>query len=62
MKAGIPDGVLNVVTGFGPTAGAALSSHMDVDKVIYRSNIYNYNHLNYIKLLELCWWLRYKHF
>ncbi|XP_050263852.1 aldehyde dehydrogenase 1-like [Quercus robur] len=29
--AGIPDGVLNVVTGFGPTAGAAISSHMDID-------------------------------
>lgn len=34
LKAGIPDGVINVVTGFGPTAGAALSSHMDVDKVL----------------------------
>lgn len=33
LQAGIPDGVINVVTGFGPTAGAALSSHMDVDKV-----------------------------
>uniref|UniRef100_A0A2P2ILK7 aldehyde dehydrogenase (NAD(+)) n=1 Tax=Rhizophora mucronata TaxID=61149 RepID=A0A2P2ILK7_RHIMU len=33
-KAGIPDGVINVVTGFGRTAGAALTSHMDVDKVI----------------------------
>lgn len=33
FKAGIPDGVLNVVTGFGQTAGAALSSHMDVDMV-----------------------------
>ncbi|KAK4727585.1 hypothetical protein R3W88_032502 [Solanum pinnatisectum] len=32
-QAGIPDGVINVVTGFGPTAGAALSSHMDVDKI-----------------------------
>ncbi|KAL8120146.1 aldehyde dehydrogenase family 2 member C4-like [Apium graveolens] len=31
--AGIPDGVLNVVTGFGPTAGAAICSHMDIDKV-----------------------------
>ncbi|PHT73402.1 Retinal dehydrogenase 1 [Capsicum annuum] len=31
-QAGIPDGVINVVTGFGHTAGAALSSHMDVDK------------------------------
>jgi len=33
LKAGIPDGVLNVVPGFGPTAGAAISSHMDIDKV-----------------------------
>ncbi|XP_020241182.1 aldehyde dehydrogenase family 2 member C4-like [Asparagus officinalis] len=34
-KAGVPDGVLNVVTGFGATAGAALSSHMDVDKISF---------------------------
>ncbi|XP_020590881.1 aldehyde dehydrogenase family 2 member C4-like isoform X2 [Phalaenopsis equestris] len=34
-QAGIPDGVLNVVTGFGSTAGAALCSHMDVDKVSF---------------------------
>jgi hypothetical protein len=34
-KAGIPDGVLNVVTGFGPTVGAAISSHMDIDAVIF---------------------------
>lgn len=33
--AGVPDGVLNVVTGFGPTAGAAISSHMDVDMVSF---------------------------
>lgn len=33
LQAGIPDGVLNVITGFGPTAGAAISSHMDIDKV-----------------------------
>jgi len=32
-QAGLPTGVLNVVSGFGPTAGAALASHMDVDKV-----------------------------
>ena len=25
--------MVNVVPGFGPTAGAAISSHMDVDKV-----------------------------
>src|SRR4051812_43867637 len=35
QEAGIPDGVLNVVPGFGPTAGAALTSHMDVDKVAF---------------------------
>ncbi|XP_021764464.1 aldehyde dehydrogenase family 2 member C4-like [Chenopodium quinoa] len=33
--AGIPDGVINVVTGFGPTAGAAIASHMDIDKVSF---------------------------
>ncbi|KAJ4846392.1 Aldehyde dehydrogenase 2 member C4 [Turnera subulata] len=33
--AGIPDGVLNVVPGYGPTAGAAITSHMDVDKVCF---------------------------
>ncbi|KAL7093522.1 hypothetical protein ACP275_11G045400 [Erythranthe tilingii] len=33
--AGVPDGVLNVVTGYGHSAGAAISSHMDVDKVSF---------------------------
>ncbi|CAN6442210.1 unnamed protein product [Victoria cruziana] len=33
--AGIPDGVINVVAGFGPTAGAALSYHMEVDKISF---------------------------
>jgi len=35
QEAGIPDGVINVVPGFGPTAGAALTSHMDVDKIAF---------------------------
>lgn len=35
QEAGFPDGVINVVPGFGPTAGAALSSHKDVDKVAF---------------------------
>src|SRR5262249_24908707 len=35
QDAGFPDGVINVVPGYGPTAGAALSSHMDVDKVAF---------------------------
>lgn len=35
QEAGFPDGVINVVPGFGPTAGAAISGHMDVDKVAF---------------------------
>jgi gamma-glutamyl-gamma-aminobutyraldehyde dehydrogenase/4-guanidinobutyraldehyde dehydrogenase/NAD-dependent aldehyde dehydrogenase len=34
-QAGLPDGALNVVTGFGPTAGAALGRHMDVNKLAF---------------------------
>lgn len=35
LEAGIPDGVINVLTGFGETAGAALAEHLDVDKVAF---------------------------
>jgi phenylacetaldehyde dehydrogenase len=34
-EAGLPDGVVNVVTGFGETAGAALSAHDGVDKIAF---------------------------
>jgi len=34
-EAGFPPGVINVISGFGKVAGAALSSHMDVDKVAF---------------------------
>ncbi len=34
-EAGFPPGVVNVVTGYGPTAGAALAHHMDVNKVAF---------------------------
>jgi len=34
-EAGFPNGVINVVPGFGDTAGAALSSHPDVDKITF---------------------------
>ncbi len=34
-EVGIPDGVLNVVTGYGETAGAALVAHPDVDKIAF---------------------------
>src|ERR1700754_2554415 len=35
MEAGIPPGVVNVVPGYGETAGAALASHPGVDKVAF---------------------------
>ncbi|KAM9331107.1 aldehyde dehydrogenase 1A1-like [Gastrophryne carolinensis] len=34
-EAGFPPGVVNIVPGFGHTAGAAISNHMDVDKVAF---------------------------
>ncbi|MQA77201.1 MAG: aldehyde dehydrogenase family protein [Streptosporangiales bacterium] len=34
-EAGFPDGVVNIVTGYGETAGAAIASHPDVDKVAF---------------------------
>src|SRR6202012_2197639 len=34
-EAGVPNGVVNVVPGFGETAGAALAAHGDVDKVAF---------------------------
>ena len=35
VEAGLPPGVVNILPGYGPTAGAALASHMDVDKVAF---------------------------
>lgn len=35
LEAGIPAGVLNVVTGFGPEAGSPLALHMDVDCIAF---------------------------
>lgn len=35
LEAGIPEGVINVVTGYGETAGAAIAEHMDIDKVAF---------------------------
>jgi len=35
QKAGIPDGVINVIPGFGPTAGASIVKHRGVDKVAF---------------------------
>ena len=39
-EAGLPPGVINVLSGFGKIAGAALSAHMDVDKVAFTGSTF----------------------
>lgn len=34
-EVGFPEGVVNILSGMGPTAGAAIARHMDVDKVAF---------------------------
>src|SRR5579883_391545 len=35
IEAGFPPGVVNILSGYGPTAGAAIAYHMDIDKVAF---------------------------
>jgi aldehyde dehydrogenase (NAD+) len=35
VEAGLPPGVINILPGYGPTAGAAIARHMDIDKVAF---------------------------
>jgi aldehyde dehydrogenase (NAD+) len=35
QEAGFPPGTVNLVSGFGPTVGAAIANHMDIDKVAF---------------------------
>ncbi|MDE5088038.1 MAG: aldehyde dehydrogenase family protein, partial [Trichodesmium sp. St16_bin2-tuft] len=35
IEAGFPPGVVNILSGYGPTAGAAISYHNDIDKVAF---------------------------
>jgi aldehyde dehydrogenase (NAD+) len=39
QEAGFPDGVINVINGFGETAGAALVTHPDVDKIAFTGHV-----------------------
>lgn len=39
MEAGMPKGVVNIVTGDGATAGAAIVAHPDVDKVAFTGSV-----------------------
>jgi len=34
-EAGFPPGVVNIINGFGPTAGAAITHSMDIDKIAF---------------------------
>ncbi|XP_041719715.1 retinal dehydrogenase 1-like [Coregonus clupeaformis] len=34
-EAGFPPGVVNVLPGYGPTAGSAIAHHMDIDKIAF---------------------------
>ncbi|XP_076311659.1 retinal dehydrogenase 2-like isoform X2 [Tachypleus tridentatus] len=34
-EAGFPPGVINIIPGYGPTAGAAIAEHTDIDKVAF---------------------------
>ena len=31
--------MINIINGFGPTAGAAISNHMDIDKVAFTGSV-----------------------
>ena len=35
FQAGFPPGVVNMVPGYGPTAGMAIAEHMDIDKIAF---------------------------
>ncbi|EDN04705.1 aldehyde dehydrogenase [Histoplasma mississippiense (nom. inval.)] len=35
VEAGFPPGVINILSGFGRTAGAAIAAHMDIDKIAF---------------------------
>ncbi|HEV2417360.1 MAG TPA: aldehyde dehydrogenase family protein [Terriglobia bacterium] len=39
LEAGVPEGVVNVVTGYGPAAGDALARHPDVDKIAFTGSV-----------------------
>ncbi|MFZ0590420.1 MAG: aldehyde dehydrogenase family protein [Bryobacteraceae bacterium] len=39
VEAGIPEGVVNVITGYGASAGERLARHMDVDKISFTGSI-----------------------
>lgn len=59
MEAGFPEGVVNILPGFGPTAGQALAQHKDVDKVAFTGSteigyeVMRHSHKNNLKRITL---------
>merc|ERR1712137_615780 len=45
LEAGIPEGVINIVQGLGPGAGAALASHPDVNKIAFTGSTGTAKHI-----------------
>jgi aldehyde dehydrogenase (NAD+) len=45
QEAGVPEGVVNIVTGYGETTGAALAAHPDVDKISFTGSIETGKHI-----------------
>jgi len=38
-EVGFPDGTVNIITGYGSEAGAALASHSDVDQIVFTGSV-----------------------
>ena len=45
LEAGIPEGVVNIVTGIGEVAGAAVAAHPDIDKVAFTGSLETGRHI-----------------
>lgn len=54
-QAGFPPGVVNIIPGYGPTAGAAISSHMDIDKVAFTGSTEVREHLQPLGPRNISW-------
>lgn len=53
IQAGFPPGVVNIIPGFGPTAGAAIASHQDVDKVAFTGSTEVRHHQDLKRVVHL---------
>jgi aldehyde dehydrogenase (NAD+) len=59
MEAGFPEGVVNILPGYGPSAGKALSQHRLVDKVAFTGStevgyeIMRHSHKDNLKRITL---------